>query len=598
MAQAALATSSAASSIPTLTVPIAAAVGSALSSSSGGSSFFVTAVTSAAAAATASTSATAVADDDEDACAAVSGPSFSVDSDYYRVLSALWGVTVVFTFAAICLSLYLCNNDGLYAYCCEMVPIYAICSCLSFRFYWLSSYIDLVRDCYEAFVVFGFFVLLQQYLGDSLAAQHRFMQRIHVPSQANSPAFPRRRPWRKLAGDGAGAAADATTSTTPDSEKEANDAVGASRAASHQRLHSDTKGGARSRSHTLLAEGGDPHAAVASDTAARPPRMTYPFPLCFLTFNPRGQAFLINTRACILQYVAVRPLTTVAAFAMASAGVLCPKSMSPVYGEFWIYFINLTSVSVAMYALILFYIVIHHEIAERKPFWKFVAVKFVVFFSFWQAIVLDVLDRAGALPSTTSLSADSTSELIQSFLVCTEMLAATFIHMYAFPAQDYAQLLIKVSTSPEKGDGCGDGSLGKPTQPTTATAGGGTAELRTRLWPAVADVLSPMDLLRDFGEAPRSIREHQRRTAEKRRRRRMDGLLEADGAFDGAVERTAVADADGERSVYGSRSVLQRSLAASREFFAHDGSGDHASSEPGDASAAFTEGNDNQFSIV
>lgn len=67
-----------------------------------------------------------------------------------------------------------------------MVPIYAIGSCLSFRFFWLAPYIDIVRDCYEAFVVYSFFVLLQNYFAGSFEEQVRRLkgkprQRVLAP---------------------------------------------------------------------------------------------------------------------------------------------------------------------------------------------------------------------------------------------------------------------------------------------------------------------------------------------------------------------------------------------------------------------------------
>jgi len=46
-----------------------------------------------------------------------------------------------------------------------MVPIYALASWLSLRFKMYALYIDLVRDCYEAFVIYSFVSLLIAYAG-------------------------------------------------------------------------------------------------------------------------------------------------------------------------------------------------------------------------------------------------------------------------------------------------------------------------------------------------------------------------------------------------------------------------------------------------
>lgn len=46
-----------------------------------------------------------------------------------------------------------------------MVPIYAVDSFLSFRFYRFSVYLDLFRDCYEAFVIYTFVMLCVNLMG-------------------------------------------------------------------------------------------------------------------------------------------------------------------------------------------------------------------------------------------------------------------------------------------------------------------------------------------------------------------------------------------------------------------------------------------------
>ncbi|KAG0198939.1 hypothetical protein BGX28_007700 [Mortierella sp. GBA30] len=52
-----------------------------------------------------------------------------------------------------------------------MIPIYAVISFLSYRFYKGAIYYETIRDCYEAFVMYSFFVLLLTYLGNDNEAQ-------------------------------------------------------------------------------------------------------------------------------------------------------------------------------------------------------------------------------------------------------------------------------------------------------------------------------------------------------------------------------------------------------------------------------------------
>jgi hypothetical protein len=47
-----------------------------------------------------------------------------------------------------------------------MVPIYALDSWLSLRFKNIALYLDMCRDCYEAYVIYLFLALLIAYLGE------------------------------------------------------------------------------------------------------------------------------------------------------------------------------------------------------------------------------------------------------------------------------------------------------------------------------------------------------------------------------------------------------------------------------------------------
>ncbi|KAJ3287512.1 hypothetical protein HDU79_005657 [Rhizoclosmatium sp. JEL0117] len=178
-------------------------------------------------------------------------------------------------------------------------------------------------------------------------------------------------------------------------------------------------------------------------------------------------------------------------------GLLCPTSMSPAYGEFWVSSINLISVCVAMSALIQFYLVIHHEIPAHDPLWKFIAVKFVVFFSFWQSIVISILDQNNVIQGTVSWSADNTADLIENFLVSFEMVVAAFIHLKAFGYMEY----VPTQAGPE---GAATTLAGVP---------------KTRIGAGLYDTLNVTDIIHDIVVAPGEVREVKRMRKERHLRR-------------------------------------------------------------------------------
>ncbi|CAG8556206.1 7839_t:CDS:2 [Diversispora eburnea] len=54
-----------------------------------------------------------------------------------------------------------------------LIPIFSITSWLSYRFLRYSEYFETIRSCYEAFVIFSFFALLTQYVGDNMTEEKR-----------------------------------------------------------------------------------------------------------------------------------------------------------------------------------------------------------------------------------------------------------------------------------------------------------------------------------------------------------------------------------------------------------------------------------------
>lgn len=109
-------------------------------------------------------------------------------------------------------------------------------------------------------------------------------------------------------------------------------------------------------------------------------------------------------------------------------------------------FINSWSQTYALYCLILLFQATKDEMAEINPLAKFLCVKAVVFFSFWQSIAIVVLVQLGVIRARADMSvgtADKDWDLadvskgIQDFAICVEMFVAAVAHQYAFPVEDY-----------------------------------------------------------------------------------------------------------------------------------------------------------------
>ncbi|KAJ2000857.1 hypothetical protein GGI02_000196 [Coemansia sp. RSA 2322] len=228
-----------------------------------------------------------------------------------------------------------------------MIAIYSIISFLSYRFYREAPYYLALRDCYEAFVIASFYMLLLQYIGDSSANQKRSM-------------------------------------------------LGKSSL-----------------------------------------KWTFPFN-CFM-MNPASPRTFVLLKWGILQYVIIRPLGTLATIITHAKGVFCPSSMSPKYAHLWITAVFFVSVSVAMYALVSLYRVIKDDIKEQKPFIKFVAIKAIVFLTFWEGFVISLLgsNSIHVIKETKYWSSDNVVDGLTALVICIEMALFAVLFIKAFPIAPY-----------------------------------------------------------------------------------------------------------------------------------------------------------------
>ncbi|KAI8508417.1 hypothetical protein Bbelb_135160 [Branchiostoma belcheri] len=129
-------------------------------------------------------------------------------------------------------------------------------------------------------------------------------------------------------------------------------------------------------------------------------------------------------------------------------GKIC--ELSGVYheGDFgwdsaWTYVVIINNISQvwALYCLVLFYHAMKEELAPISPFGKFLCVKMVVFFSFWQAVAIALLVKVGVINEKNTWDfrdgVDSVANGLQDFLICIEMFIAAVAHYYTFSHKPY-----------------------------------------------------------------------------------------------------------------------------------------------------------------
>ncbi|XP_060193090.1 uncharacterized protein LOC132622492 [Lycium barbarum] len=133
------------------------------------------------------------------------------------------------------------------------------------------------------------------------------------------------------------------------------------------------------------------------------------------------------------QFVIIRPACSILMITLQILG-LYPSWLS------WTFTIILNiSFSVAMYSLVAFYHVFSKELQPHKPLSKFICIKGIVFFSFWQGLVVKILVALGVIkPHHFWLDVEHLQEAIQNVLICVEMVFFSVLQQYAYHVAPYS----------------------------------------------------------------------------------------------------------------------------------------------------------------
>ncbi|KAF8584333.1 DUF300-domain-containing protein [Ramaria rubella] len=140
----------------------------------------------------------------------------------------------------------------------------------------------------------------------------------------------------------------------------------------------------------------------------------------------------------ILQYVQVKPVLAVATIILKAVGKFDEGDLKAGSGYLYISVIYNISISVALYCLAMFWIVVSADLRPFRPMPKFLCVKGILFFSFWQSFFISILVAAGAVRHLGPYTDASLISLaLTDLFICLEMPLFAIAHMFAFSHTDY-----------------------------------------------------------------------------------------------------------------------------------------------------------------
>jgi hypothetical protein len=239
-----------------------------------------------------------------------------------------------------------------------MVPLYAITSWISLLFFASAIYMDFIKSCFEAYILYSFIMLLTKYLGG-----HRGVEQVMLSLEI----------------------------------------------------------------------------------------IILPFPFSCMKPKP-SEKWVWYFKFGILQYTWITPICSGVAVVLNLAGVYNSGHWQFTTGYLYIIIIINVSQTVALYYLIAFYTNTKEALKPFKPLPKFIAIKLIVFFIFWQSVLMSGLATADILKSTTCDSKTNTNcngssvgftveeekILLENILICVEMVFFSIAHHWIFGWKQYA----------------------------------------------------------------------------------------------------------------------------------------------------------------
>ncbi|WVQ71333.1 hypothetical protein IAR50_000861 [Cryptococcus sp. DSM 104548] len=168
----------------------------------------------------------------------------------------------------------------------------------------------------------------------------------------------------------------------------------------------------------------------------------FPFPFNFWRFRASKPYFWHALSFSVMQYVVLRPLISIIGIICQYYGVLCPEEYSIHFAEVYLDAVDFVSISVALYGLIVFYVLCKDELKGKKPLNKFLAIKLIVFFTFYQSFLFSILQSHGVIKATALWTATNVSDGLAALCTCIEMVFFSIYMGWAYNWTDY--------TDPEK----------------------------------------------------------------------------------------------------------------------------------------------------
>ncbi|EIM84702.1 DUF300-domain-containing protein [Stereum hirsutum FP-91666 SS1] len=176
---------------------------------------------------------------------------------------------------------------------------------------------------------------------------------------------------------------------------------------------------------------------VAEEALVRKDKQSLPIPFCCWRYRPTKAYFMYTVKWSVLQYVLIRPLVSIAGIVCQAYNVLCSsESYNFRFASVYLSIIDFISITIALYGLILFYGLTREELKGRRPLAKFLSIKLIVMFTFYQEFVFSALE-GNVIKDTQYWTATNIADGLTALATCIEMIFFSILMMWAYTWKEY-----------------------------------------------------------------------------------------------------------------------------------------------------------------
>ncbi|KAF9032362.1 organic solute transporter Ostalpha-domain-containing protein [Panaeolus papilionaceus] len=177
----------------------------------------------------------------------------------------------------------------------------------------------------------------------------------------------------------------------------------------------------------------------AEKAVERKDKMPLPIPFCCWRYRPTKAVayFMYTVKWSVLQYVIIRPAASIAGIICEKYEVLCHSDgYTWRHASLYIEAVNFISISIALYGLLVFYGLMHNELVGRRPMAKFLSIKLIVMFTFYQSFVFGWLEGR-VIHETQYWTTANIANGLNALAICIEMVLFSGLMWWAYTWHEY-----------------------------------------------------------------------------------------------------------------------------------------------------------------